>query len=139
MVSNVTTRQRGSAMVEVVIAIPFLFLLVFICLELSWAYSRKAEVTSAARTAARTAALANVTYADVEATTARQMEAAGFSGNTWVLELDPSDPAAVEPGSAISATIRADYRAIALGGAGSLFPLPNELTASATMRKEGNR
>ena len=137
MVPSLKSR-RGSVVTEATVVLPLLFLLVFACLEYSWAYSRKIEVSTAARIAARTAALAHSTLADVETATANQMASAGFGAGDWVLELEPSDPAAAEPGTPIFALIRADYDAVSLGGAGSLFPLPEEVTAAAAMRKEGN-
>ena len=137
MVSDVRKR-RGSLVLEATLGLPLLFIIVFAGLEFAWAFSKKVEVTNAARVAARTASLAHSTSMDVYAATSSQMAAAGFGLGDWDLELDPTNPAAATPGSPVSVVIRANYSAVSLGGLSDWFPLPDQISSAAVMRKEGN-
>jgi hypothetical protein len=130
-------RQRGSAMVETAVSLPLMFFVVFAFLEFAWVVSKKSEVTNAARVAVRTASLPGSTYADVLAAASDQMTLAGFGEGDWVMELEPLDPLSLEGGGSISVELRADYGAVSLGRFDWL-PVPDQITATAAMRKEGD-
>ena len=131
-----TPRRRGQAVLEVIICLPVLLIMIFGGIEYTWAISKSVEVTTAARAAARAGSLVDGRYDDAHAAAADQMTAAGFEEGTWTMELDPSDLDA-PPGTPISVVIRGEYSAVSLGGLGSYFVLPETISGSAVMRKEG--
>ena len=131
--------RTGSAIAETVIGIPALLVVLFAGLEFSWAFDKKASITEAARAAARAGSLAGGTRADALVVVGEHLGKAGFPAGAWVLELTPAEPGLAEPGTPISVVVRADYSAISLGGLGDWFPVPDELSGAAVMRKEGQR
>ena len=124
-------------MVETAVSIPLLLFVVFIGLELAWAISKKVEVTNAARVAARVASLPDATAADVLTATSAQMSFAGFSEGDWNLVFEPGDPSTIPAGHFVRVVVQASYAPVSLSGLNEWLPLPQELHASAAMRKEG--
>ena len=125
-------------MVETAVSLPLMFFVVFAFLEFAWVVSKKSEVTNAARVAVRAASLPDATYGDVLEAATAQMSLAGFGDGEWVLDLQPSDPSSVAGGGSIFVELRADYGAVSLGRFDWL-PVPEEITATAAMLKEGDR
>ena len=66
------------------------------------------------------------------------MNAAGFPDGSWVINVDPADPATTSPGDTISVTIDANYSSVSLGGLADWLPLPDIVNGQAVMRKEGD-
>lgn len=124
-------------MVETAVSIPLLLFVVLVGLELAWAVSKKVEVTTAARIAARVASLPDATTGDVLAATSEQMAFAGFSDGDWSLEFESGAPGSAEPGQIVRVHIAAQYGPVSLAGLNNWLPLPQELHARAVMRKEG--
>ena len=123
--------------IEASVALPLLLILLFGGLEFAWAFTKKVEVTNAARVGARTASLYSSTAAMVQSAVADQMQSAGFAEGTWSLELVPADPSMASPGDPVQVRVTGDYGAVSLGGLADWFPVPDTISSQAVMRKEG--
>ena len=124
---------------EASVALPLLLIVLFGGLEFAWAFTKKVEVTNAARIGARAASLYSSTYSQVQSAVAGQMTSAGFSEGQWSLQLTPSDPAMAAPGDPLTLRITADYGSVSLGGLADWIPVPETITSQAVMRKEGGQ
>ena len=129
--------RRGSMIIEASVALPLLLIVLFGGLEFAWAFTKKVEVTNAARIGARAASLHNSTASSVQSAVAAQMQAAGFGEGAWVMELVPADPSMASPGDPVQVRITGDYGAVSLGGLTDWFPVPDTISSQAVMRKEG--
>jgi len=123
-------------MVETAVAMPLMLFVVFACLQFAWYVTKKVDVGNAARVTARTASLPQATAGSVLDAAAVQMNLAGFAPGEWQLILSPPDPRAAIEGDSVTATIIADYEAVSLGRFGDWFSIPQDITATAVMRKE---
>ena len=128
--------RRGSAIVETAVAMPLMLFVVFACLQFAWYVTKKVDVGNAARVAARAASLPQATSSSVIDAVSVQMNLAGFDSGEWELVLSPPDPSAAFEGDSITATIIADYDAVSLGRFGDWFAIPQDISATAVMRKE---
>ena len=131
--------RRGSMIIEACVALPLLLIFLFGGLEFAWAFTKKVEVSNAARVGARAASLYTSTYAQVQSAVSGQMESAGFPEGAWTLELTPTDPSMASPGDPVSLRISTDSSSVSLGGLADWFPVPDTISSQAVMRKEGGQ
>ena len=129
--------RRGAVILEAAVALPLLLIILFGGLEFAWAFTKKVEITNAARVGARTASLAGSDSERVQAAVADQMAAAGFPPGSWTLVMDPPDPSFAVPGGPVSVTVDAGYQTVSLGALASWVPIPERISSRAVMRKEG--
>jgi hypothetical protein len=127
-------RKRGAETIEVAIALPLVLLVIFAGCEYGWALLRTLQTDHAAREGARIAALHGISAIEVQQRVQSTLDDAGIAGATVVLE--PSDPSSVPVGTPISVRVKVPYRQNKLLGLASFMPLPEELTAHASMVKE---
>ena len=128
--------RRGTAMLEMALVLPLLLLLTFALIEYGWLFLRAQEITNGARQGARTAARADATNADVQASITAAMEAAGITG--YVVTFSPEDvqDENLNSGDPVTVTITVAYTNIRLMGL-PWIPVPQDLRASVSMAKEG--
>ena len=132
-------QRRGSMVIEAVVALPLLLIILFGGLEFAWAFTKKVEVTNAARVGARTASLYGSTYGQVESAVGAQMASAGFPTDSWTLQVTPQDPGSAFPGDPVTVRVDAQYDAVSLGGLADWIPMPDTISSQAVMRKEGGQ
>ena len=139
MTGRPVTGRRGAAIVETVVALPLLLMVLFGGLEFAWAFTKKVEVTNAARVGARAASMAGSDSSQVYSAVEDQMTAAGFPPGAWNVQIDPADPAGVVAGTPLTITVQADYQSVSLGALAAWAPVPQSISSRAVMRKEGGR
>ena len=123
--------------IEAVVILPLLLVLLIGGLEFAWAFTKKVEVTNAARIGARTASLYSSSYGQVESAVSDQMISAGFPVDAWTLVITPQDPASVGSGEPVTVRIEAQYGSVSLGGLSDWLPMPDIISSESVMRKEG--
>ncbi len=119
--------------VEAAILLPLMLLLTLGVIEYGWVLMKSQQITNATRHAARVAVRADATNAEVDAAVATLMGAVGISG--YQLSL-PGDVRSYGPGDTVTIQISVPYESIQLGGP-AFVPVPETLSASVTMAKEG--
>src|SRR5690349_20078611 len=98
--------DRGQAMVEFVIVLPFMLFLIFMIAYAGIGFERYSRVTNAARVAARAAAVARF---DGKDPCVAAEDAANFALHGLALAAPPTcDPPGAQPGSLITITL--EYR-----------------------------
>ena len=122
---------------EAVVILPLLLILLIGGLEFAWAFTKKVEVTSAARIGARAASLYSSNYGQVESAVSDQMTSAGFPVDAWTLSISPEDPSAASSGEPVTVRIDAQYDSVSLGGLSDWLPMPDTISSESVMRKEG--
>ena len=123
--------------IEAVVVLPLLLIILIGGLEFAWAFTKKIEVTNAARIGARTASLYSSNYGNVQSAVSDQMASAGFPEGAWSLVISPEDPSAAMPGAPVTVRIDAQYSAVSLGGLSDWVPVPDTISSESVMRKEG--
>ena len=124
---------KGAMTVEAALLLPLMLLLTFGVIEYGWVLMKSQQITNAARHAARAAVRADAVNADVEAAVTTLMGAAGI--NQYQLTL-PQDVSTVPVGDTLTVRITVDHSDIQLAGP-AFVPMPDQLTASVAMAKEG--
>ena len=114
-----------------------LVVVTFGAMEYGWVFFRMQQVSNVAREAARTAALAHRTPADVQNRVDTLMGQWGLDAVAYTADIHPSSFASGHGGDIITVTINVPYPGIELVGLPQLLvPTPNVLTSSATMANE---
>ncbi|HOB74707.1 MAG TPA: TadE/TadG family type IV pilus assembly protein [Phycisphaerae bacterium] len=129
--------SRGLALVEAAIVLPLLLLLVFGVLEYGWMFYKASEVTNAARDGARTAALHGGTDARARAKIIAAMSAAGMTIGDGNITISPSADPPTTPGTTVTVTVSVAYKGNVELMRFPLLPVPEKLSASVSMAKEG--
>ena len=124
---------KGITTVEAALVLPLLLWLTFGVIEYGWALYKSQQITNVTRQAARIAARPDATNAEVEALVSTLMGNVGIA--SYQLSL-PADLLALTPAVPFQVEIRVAYADIELAGP-PLVPLPEELSASVSMAKEG--
>lgn len=127
--------RRGSAVVEMALLVPLLFLLLFGMIEYGVLFWRAQQIASAARHGARVGALPSGTAAAVNAAVNDVMNDVGLGSSGYGILLDPDDPATLLPGQAFTVTVSVPWAKIDLTG--FPVPTPTEIARSSTMAREG--
>lgn len=130
-----TTRSRkdGVALVEMALVLPLLLLLVFGVMEYGWMFLKAEQVADSARHGARYAATPDATLARTGAMCQSLLNQAGITTATVAV------PTGIAPGTGNSVTVQitVPYKDLQLLGL-SFLPVPQNLTSSVTMLKEGS-
>lgn len=125
-------RERGAALIEFALVIPFLILLSFAVVDLGRAFFVKNVLYQAAREGVRTAAVMTGADGSTVDTRVRQVAAAANVPITSVVVSAPVD-------QQVSVTVQSTFNWLYPGlfnWVGSGFVQGNKLTATAWMRKE---
>ena len=130
-------KRKGLAAVEfALVALPLLLLAIGL-IDYGWIFLKAQQITQAARAGARAAALPDCTDAKVTAAIQAVMTEAGIK--TYSANYTPSNKCgdgSVKPGTAIKVVLTVHTDQLALINT-NLVPMPAELTAAASMAKEG--
>lgn len=114
-------RRRGSAVLEVAIAMPILIVLVMGMVEFGYFYHVKSVFVSAAREGARAGAPWNASRSDVETAVADVMRSAGISSANYVVTItnatgnSVSNLLTVSSGSRFDVTVTAQWNVLGNG------------------------
>ena len=129
-----TQRERGAALVEFALVLPFLALLVFGTIEFGWAFSQNLDVRHGAREAGR---LFAVDFDDGDASTAPAQgivaEVCGRMDDNQPTTITVTTPSGAVTGSYV--TVRLVRQHASLTGFVD-FALPDALTSEVEMRLE---
>ncbi len=128
-------RRRGSAVVEMALLLPLLFLLLFGMIEYGALFWRAQQIASAARHGARVGAMPDGTAAAVTTAVSDMMDELGLGSTGYGVVLDPNDPAVLLVGQTFTVTVSVPYAAIDLTG--FPVPAPTDIQRSSTMAREG--
>jgi len=124
-------RRRGAAAVEFALVVTLLFMLLIGLIDYGWIFVKVQQITQAARAGARAAVVADATWDSAKAVVDAWMAEAGIANYT----VTPFDPR-VNAGLPIKVEITVPTDQLALIRT-SLFPVPAQLHAAASMAKEG--
>ncbi len=127
-------KKGGLATVEMAIVVLLLLTITFGTIEYGWVFFRMQQVSNVAREAARTAALADHTTADVQNRIDTLMGQWGLDAAAYTTTIYPSSFETSAVGSPVTITISVSYGDLQL--ISGLVPTPANLTSSATMAKE---
>lgn len=127
--------QRGTVLVEVALVLILLIMLTFGVMEYGWMFFRMQQLNNAARDGARQAVLPGATNTAVEATVQDLVDSWGV-GVAVNVTLSHSDISVLPRGELITVTVSAPYSDMQLIGL-PLLPMPDNLSTSVTMAKEG--
>ena len=130
--------RRGTALVEMALALLILLLLTMGAIEYGWFFLKQQQITNAARQAARFASTADATDATVSSqiTTLMNSYGMGSTGYTKTYSWNPADVSTVARGTSISVTISVSYSKLTITNS-SLLPTPATVSATVAMQKEG--
>ena len=120
-------------MIEMALVLPVLILLVFGAIEYGWAFLKASQISNAARQGVRAAIPPDATTATVQAAVDAAMTQGGLTSSgytTTITSLNATIGAAVTVKVVVP-----DYTKISL--VGGLVPRPTQLSAAASMAKEG--
>lgn len=126
--------RRGAESIEAAITLPIVLLVIFSGLEYAWALVRTVQLDQAAKVGARHAALDGSTAGDVQSRVTNALDSLGISGAQ--ITIDPAQPEAAAPGTAISVRVEVQYSSVGLLGLHRLMPLPDSLRGQASMVRE---
>ena len=131
-------RRRGLAVIEAAIFFPLLFLLLFGMIEYGWAFLKFQCINNAAREGVRVAVRDGATDLQWQGAVDNVMSGCAITTFTRALEDTAHNPISVgaAPGTQITCKVIVVYADIGLMRV-SLFPVPTQLTGTATMVKEG--
>jgi Flp pilus assembly protein TadG len=127
---------RGGALIEMTLVLLLLIVLTFGAMEYGWMFFRIQQVTNAARNGVRMAVLPDASSGDVQTTVDNMMSGFGVYSGSYSVGVSPSDVSSAATGEAITVSVVVPYSDLQLTGM-SIFPVPANLSASATMAKEG--
>ena len=127
--------RRGTVTIEAALVFPILLLLTLALVEYGWMFLKAQQTTNAARNGARIGALAQSTTADAYAAVSSLMDTAGMSG--YSVTCTPEEVGSLPPGETLKVEVTIPYANVALLGT-PFVPVPENLTASVSMAKEGS-
>lgn len=125
-------KRRGIAAVEMALVASLLFLLLIGLIDYGFIFLKAQQITQAARAGARAAVLPDATTASVNAAIDAAMADAGIA--TYTPSITPG--IAVSPGTAVKVSLTVPTAQLALIDT-AFIPVPANLTAAASMAKEG--
>jgi len=129
-------RRRGAAAVEAAIVMPILLLITFGAIKYGWLFMRAQQITNAARYGARMAILPGAESNNIKIIITNLLDTADITVNSDEIAIKPGDLSIASGGAPINVQItiptdRVDILDI------SWFPVPENISASVTMAKEG--
>lgn len=130
--------RRGISVVEMSLVLPLLLMITLGGMEYGWLFLKAEQITNAARNGARFAATATVkSPAEVTAAgspTVTALTQSGIPVSSGTITV----PTGVTPGAGkpVTVVVTVPYSDIKLTGF-SLLPVPDQLSSSVTMYKEG--
>ena len=131
--------RRGTALVEMALALLLLMLLTLGAIEYGWLFLKQQQITNAARQAARIASTADATNATVNSQISTLMSSYGLGSSGYATTFswgNSTDVSTVTRGTSISVKISVTYSAITITNF-KILPLPTTLSATVAMQKEG--
>jgi len=129
--------RRGTALVEMALALLLLMLLTLGAIEYGWLFLKQQQITNAARQAARLASTADATNATVNSQITTLMSSYGLGSSGYATTFSwANDVSTVARGTSVSVKISVTYSAITITNF-KLLPLPTTLSATVAMQKEG--
>jgi len=130
------SRYRGAAIVEAAVVFPWIFLLTFGVIEYGWLFLKAQQATNAARQGARIGILPDANSIQVEAAILVVMTDAGMEDSGYSVEYPLGDVSSFSAGDALEVQVTVPCENIALINL-PLLPMPENLSPSVTMAKEG--
>ena len=128
-------QRRGGTLVETAIVITLLMVLTLGLLEYGWLFLKSQQVTNATRQGARVGARVDAGTADINQAIADAMNVAGLGGSGYTVMIDPADVESLDPGTLFTVSVSVAYTAVGLGM--PLVPVPDTISASLSMAREG--
>lgn len=128
--------ERGLASVEMAIVSLVLVMLTFGGMEYGWMFFRLQQVSNVSREAVRRAVLPDSNNADVSARAGVIMGGFGMGSTSYTLTTIPGSVSTASVQDPVTVTVAVPYSEIGLTGM-PIFPTPANITASATMSREG--
>jgi Flp pilus assembly protein TadG len=125
--------KRGTALVELAIAIPVLCLLTLGLLEYGWVFLKVSQINQAARQGVRTAVRPDATEQNVIDAVQVMMTQGGIKTTDYTMTHTNIGVAVGQP---ITVHISVNYNKLTLTGS-SMLPLPDKIQGRGTMSKEG--
>ena len=128
--------RRGLATIEAAILFPLLILFLLAMVEYGWCFLKYQCINNAVREGVRVAVREGATDAQWQTAVTSIMAGCGRRGTTptYTVALSPGVGSAT--GTQLTCTITVSYAQLNITNA-SIFPTPTDLTARATMAKEG--
>lgn len=136
LVKRLKREKDGLATIETALVIGLLVLLTFGVMEYGWMFYRMAQVNNVARSGAREAILPDASDASVQSTVSSLMAEWDMGGSGYSLSVTPGGIDQLARGEHVYVTVEVPYANVQLMGL-PIFPLPENLTATAAMAKEG--
>jgi Flp pilus assembly protein TadG len=136
--------RRGSALMEMMIVLPILFMLSFGIVDYGYMIYLKNTFQGAAQAGARAAIPYAATNSSITGTTGvitTMMTAAGFSTSQYTVTLSPSDVSNLSAGTTITVTISALWQNVGTHALGSSFggiSNSKSISAYAVAQKESH-
>lgn len=127
--------KRGVATLEMALILILLVMLTFGVMEYGWMFFKIQQVNNAAREGVRIAVLPGSSVGEVQARVSSMMTSWQMGGG-YNLTIAPGAIDTLYTGAPVTVTVVVPYVNVELLGM-SIFPTPTNLTASATMAKEG--
>ncbi|MFP4192415.1 MAG: TadE/TadG family type IV pilus assembly protein, partial [Candidatus Hydrogenedentota bacterium] len=119
--------EEGAAAVEFAIVVILLITLTFAIIEYGWLFYTMHQVNNAAHAGVREAVLP-----DADQNTVTTVVDGALGGPYDTIDTDPADISEASSGDMVTVTVTRGYGALI-----GFVPAPSELSASATMQKEG--
>ena len=129
--------RNGTAIVEAALVLPLMLTLTFATIEYGWMMLCDQQLTNVVEEAARTAATPTATDTTVNSQITTLMTAANMGSSGYTTTYNPTDVSTVAKGNSVTVTISVPYKNVEVTGV-TLFPLPTNISSSATVIKEGN-
>jgi Flp pilus assembly protein TadG len=129
--------RRGTALVEMALALLLLMLLTLGAVEYGWFFLKQQQITNTARQAARVACTADATNATVKATVDSLMSSYGMGATGYAQPYSPTDVSSAARGTSVSVTVSVTYSKITITNF-KLLPMPTTVSATVAMEKEGS-
>jgi Flp pilus assembly protein TadG len=128
--------RRGLALVEAALFLPLLIVLLFGLIEYGWMFLKAQQIANASRNGARAGVLVGATNSEVSSAVTQVMTAANLDDSGYTLSTSPGDVSTAAAGSVVTVSVVVPYPNIALTNI-PLIPVPENLTGSTSMVKEG--
>jgi len=129
--------RRGTALVEMALALIILLLLAMGAIEYGWLFLKQQQITNAARQAARLASTADATTADVDSQITTLMNSYGLGSTGYAKNYSwDGELKSIARGTTVSVQISVAYSKVTITNS-SLLPMPATVSATVAMQKEG--
>lgn len=125
-------RRRAAAAVEMAVVTPFLITMIFGIIEFGWMFTVKNTMLNAVREGARVGALQGSTYSDIQTRIDQFLTPLSLNGSVTysIVEATDDDPI-------VSVSLSIPQAQVSIVGNYFNWLLTGDITATASMRKEG--